>query len=109
MHINVTFRHMESSDAIKSYVDKRFTKLERYLHDPIKFEVWLAVEKSLHTAEAEVISKGYDAKFQADGKPDIYAAIDNLASKMEKAIRRHKEKVKDHKTAAAPEPEPAVE
>lgn len=101
MQVTVNFRHMDSSEPLRDYAVKKLEKLGIYLHEPVRVEVWISVGKKGQQAEAEVRSKGYDEKFSVEGKPDAYALVDMLEEKVEKALRRHKEKIKDHKNNKA--------
>ncbi|MFH1018092.1 MAG: ribosome-associated translation inhibitor RaiA [Pseudomonadota bacterium] len=91
MKMTITFRHMQSSPAIKEYVDDRLSKLDRYLRHPTDAHVILTVEKSHHFAEIVVSSKGLHAKGSGRTQ-DMYAAIDGAVEKVEKTLKRYHDK-----------------
>jgi putative sigma-54 modulation protein len=45
MQIAVTFRHMESSDSIRSYVEEKLARVKKYINEPIDAQVVLSVQK----------------------------------------------------------------
>ncbi len=99
MKTMITFRHMQSSPAIKEYVENRLSKLDRYMNHPTDAHVILTVEKSHHFAEIVVSSKGVHA--QGSGRTqDMYTAIDGAVEKVEKTLKRfHDKKIqKSHDT-----------
>ncbi len=96
MQVNVTFRHMESSEALKKYAEEKTVRLNKYLFEPIEVHWVLAIEKIRHIADATVTANGVTIKAQEDTQ-DMYAAIDSVIDKLENQVRRHKERAKDHK------------
>ncbi|MFQ5464752.1 MAG: ribosome hibernation-promoting factor, HPF/YfiA family [Thermodesulfobacteriota bacterium] len=97
MQVNVTFRHMESSDALRTYAEEKSSRLARYLVEPVEVHWMLSVEKIRHIADATIVAGGVSIKARED-TPDMYSAIDMTIDKLEKQVKRHKEKVKDHKS-----------
>lgn len=96
MRVTVTFRHMETTEALKSYAIEKTERLAKYLFEPIEVHWVLSVEKIRHIADATIVANGITIKAQEDTQ-DMYAAIDMVLEKLEKQVRKHKEKVKDHK------------
>ena len=97
MQIAVTFRHMESSDAVRSYVEEKLAKVKKYVEEPIDAQVVLSVQKKInHRAEVTMVAKGLTMK-SAEEKDDMYAAIDLMVDKIERQLKRYKEKLKRHK------------
>jgi len=48
MQIAVTFRHMESSDAIRNYVEDKLSRVKKYIDEPIDAQVVLSVQKKIN-------------------------------------------------------------
>lgn len=95
MQLNLTGHHIDISAALREYVDSKLRRLERHFDNLINVHVVLTVEKASHRAEATVqVSGGQIFADAADG--DMYAAIDALADKLDRQVRRHKEKLSDH-------------
>ncbi len=96
MHISVTFRHMESTEALKNYAEQRTEKLTKYLVEPVEVHWVLSVEKFRHKAEATLVAKNLSIKAHEETE-EMYSTIDNLVAKLEKQCKKHKEKTKQHK------------
>ncbi len=97
MQIAVTFRHMESSDAVRNYVEEKLAKVKKYIEEPIDAQVVLSVQKKInHRAEVTMVAKGLTMK-SVEEKDDMYAAIDLMVDKIERQLKRYKEKLKRHK------------
>ena len=96
MHSSVTFRHMESSEALRSYAEEKSDRIGRYLHEPIEIHWVLSVEKHRHLADATVVAGGVSIK-ACEETEDLYSAIDKCLDKLEIQVRKHKEKIKNHK------------
>ncbi len=96
MRITVTFRHMESSEPLKQYAEEKTRRIEKYLDEPIEVHWVLFVEKIRHIAEATVVAKNISINAREETQ-DMYSAIDLAMDKLEKQVRRHKEKIKNRK------------
>ncbi len=99
MQIATTFRHMEPSDALKSYGEEKLDRVKKYIDEPIAAQVFLTVEKIRHSAEVTITAKGITIK-AAEETNDMYAAIDAVVDKIERQLRRYKERIKAHKPAS---------
>ncbi len=97
MQIAVTFRHMESSEPVRSYVEEKLAKVKKYIDEPVEAQVALSVEKKIrHKAEVSLVAKGIVIKASHETS-DMYAAIDGMLDKIERQLKRYKEKIKRHK------------
>jgi putative sigma-54 modulation protein len=96
MNIIVTGRHLEVTPALKSYVEKKVKRFDRYLSNIAEAIVTLGVEKYRH--KAEVLLKVNGVLIQAEGiTGDVYASIDEVAEKLERQIKKYKEKLVSHR------------
>jgi len=95
MQTNVTFRHMPSSDALRGYVDTKLQKVKKYLDEPIEAHVTLTAEKDRHRAAIQIEAHGTLVKAE-HSTSDMYATLDFAIDKIEKQLRRHKDKAKQH-------------
>ena len=86
MNISITFRHMDSSNAVKAYAGEKVSKLQKFLRQPMTAKVTLSVDKLWHVAEARISSGGehLEAKEKTE---DMYASIDKMIDKLEAQIR----------------------
>jgi len=95
MQINLTGHHVDITDPLRTYVDEKFGRLSRHFDHVTDVHVVLSVEKLRHTAEATMHISG--GKLFADStEEDMYAAIDSLSDKLDRQIKKHKEKITDH-------------
>jgi putative sigma-54 modulation protein len=111
MNISITFRQMETSDAIKKYVLTKVSRLQKLLQQPMTAKVTLTIQKQLHVAEVQ-ISSGKKRSEASESSEEMYASIDKVVDKLERQIsatkgeqvskkRRSKATVRQGVTAAA--------
>ena len=97
MQVTTTFRHMEQSDALKSYAEEKLDRVVKYIDGPINVQIFFAVEKKIrHIVEIVISAKGISTK-ASEATNDMYAAIDAVIDKIERQLKRYKEKIKAHK------------
>ena len=97
MNIAVTFKHIDSSDAIKQYAESKVLKLEKYLNNIMEAHVTLSIERVDHkeSGVAQIKLSAKNLIVNAEEKSaDIYSAIDLLLEKVESQIKKHKEKIR---------------
>jgi putative sigma-54 modulation protein len=100
LHVSVTFRHVDSSEPLRDYaVDKVSRTCAKYLRDPIEAHVVLSVVKVQHRAEITVHAKHFDLAAHED-TDDLYEAIDLAVDRVEAQLRKHKDRINDHKGRA---------
>lgn len=95
MQINLTGHHVEITEALRDYVDTKFTRLERHFDHINNVHVILNVEKLNQKAEATMHLNGAEVFATAEHN-DMYAAIDGLIDKLDRQVIKHKEKMKRH-------------
>jgi len=86
MNISITFRHMDPSDAIKSYASGKLAKIQKFLRRPMTAKVTLSIDQLEHVAEARISSGGAHLEAKEAGE-DMYASIDSVLNKLERQIR----------------------
>jgi putative sigma-54 modulation protein len=95
MQLSVTGHHVEVTQALREYVGTKLAKLERHFDHMTDIHCILTVEKLVHKAEATVHMGG--GTIHADStEDDMYAAIDMLVDKLDRQVKKHKEKLTDH-------------
>lgn len=96
MQINLSGRHLNITPALRSYIETKFNRIERHFDHVITAHVVLSVEKERKKAEASVhVNRG---NLFADAEHnDMYAAIDRLIDKLDRQVKKHKEKLSDHR------------
>ena len=96
MNLNLTGNHLPITPAIRDYVVAKLERVTRHFDHVIDVNVVLAVEKLRHKVEANLHARGKDIHVEAV-EPDMYAAIDALADKLDRQVLRHKEKLAVHR------------
>jgi putative sigma-54 modulation protein len=96
MRLQVKGRNLEVSEQIRTYAEEKLGKLDRLVNDPTRVELELAVEKNPsihdnHVAEATVWTKGPVLRAR-EASSDMKASIDQLVSKLERQVKRYREK-----------------
>jgi putative sigma-54 modulation protein len=95
MQLSVTGHHVDVTPALKGYVKKKLDRIVRHSDHVVDVHCILTVEKTHHKAEATVNLSG--GKVYADAVHDnMYAAIDALTDKLDRSVKKHKEKLGDH-------------
>ena len=98
MHLSLTGHHIDITPALRSYVEKKLERILRHFDQVIDVHCVLTVEKLRHQAEATLAVSG--GKLHADATDeDMYAAIDALADKLDRLVKKRKEKMTDHHAA----------
>jgi putative sigma-54 modulation protein len=95
MKYNVRGQHIQVTDALRDYVEKKLSRLERYFEAPINTSettVTLSVTKGKHAVEVTIPLPGVMLRAE-EKKDDMYASIDLVVDKLERQIRKHKTKV----------------
>jgi putative sigma-54 modulation protein len=97
MQTSVTFKNLDPSDHLKSYVGEKLDRFDKYLDNPAEASVVLSVEKFRHIAEINIAGD----RLSIIGKEetnDMYSAIDMVLDKLEKQIKKNKAKIRDRRT-----------
>lgn len=95
MQVNLTGHHIEITPSLKDYFNSKLERIERHFDNATDVHCILTVEKLRHKAEATIHVSG--GKLFADSiEDDMYAAIDGLIDKLDRQIKKHKEKLTDH-------------
>jgi putative sigma-54 modulation protein len=101
MQVTVVGRHIEATDALKQYATDKFSRLDKYLPKTVQVVVTLSVVKKVHHI-AEAVIKSNGLLIQASEETEeMYSAIDLLIEKIERRVKRYKEKLVDHKQHTA--------
>jgi putative sigma-54 modulation protein len=95
MQLNVTGHHVDVTPSLKDYVAKKLDRIVRHSDHVIDVHCILTVEKLRHKAEAKVHLSG-GTVFADATEENMYAAIDALADKLDRSVKKHKEKLSDH-------------
>ncbi|MDM8518250.1 ribosome-associated translation inhibitor RaiA [Desulfobacterales bacterium HSG16] len=99
MQTSVTFKNLDPSENLKTYVSDKLDKFDRLLDNPAEANVVLLVEKFRHIAEIKITGD----RLTINGKEetnDMYSAIDMVLDKIEKQLKKTKQKIRDHRSSS---------
>jgi len=99
MKIAVTFRNTEGEEWYKQYIGERLQKLKKYLDRPVEAHIVLSVEKFRNVTEINLTDNGLNVIAKEEAK-DMQQSIDNAVEKIERQLKKHKEKIRGHKAGA---------
>jgi putative sigma-54 modulation protein len=95
MQLNITFRNLDSSDSLKEYAQDKVERVHKYLDRAGEAHVVLSLERHLHHADITIQSGAWLLRGREKSE-DMYASIDLAMDKIERQLRRYKEKLKTH-------------
>jgi putative sigma-54 modulation protein len=95
MQIQITGRNVEITQALKDFINKKMSRLERHSDHINQMHIILKVEKDQQIAEATVHITGTEL-FAQSSDENMYASIDVLLDKLDRQIIKHKEKNLGH-------------
>ena len=97
MQTSVTFKNIDPSEHLKSYAVEKLDRLDKFLDNPAEANVVLRVEKFRHIAEVNINGDRLNiiGKEETD---DMYSAIDMVLDKLEKQIKKNKQKIREHRS-----------
>ncbi len=96
MNLNLSGHHLEITPAIREYVTVKLVRLTRHFDHVIDVNVVLSVDKLRQQVTANLHVRGKDIHAECV-EPDMYAAIDALADKLDRQVLKHKEKRNGHR------------
>ena len=94
--VTVTFRHVEPTDAIRMYAERKFTHFGKLLKRTCQAHLILTVDKYRQHGEVTVKSGRMSVIAQEETK-DLYSVIDLLTDKVGRQLKKHLEKFKAKK------------
>ena len=94
MKLTVAGRNIEITDGIREHLQNKMDKTINELGEKADVHVALSVEKHRHFAEVTVKTKRFTVH-STEETNDLYASMDNALLKIEKQLRKHKERAQD--------------
>ena len=101
MQLNVTGHHIEVTQALRGYIEKKLERITRHFDQVIDVHCVLSVEKKLRQKVEATLHVSGNAIHADATDENMYAAIDMLVDKLDRCILKHKEKRADHHAAEA--------
>jgi len=101
MQSNITGHHIEVTPALKAYATEKLGRISRHFDNVISINVILKLEKPQQQIAEATVSASGKSLFAQDSSTDMYAAIDGLSDKLDKQVRRYKDRLRGHHATAA--------
>jgi ribosomal subunit interface protein len=98
-NVAVTFRHLEPSNAIRQYAERKFTHVVKYLRRACQIHLILSVDKYRQCGEV-TLKSGHLAVAAREETKDLYSVIDLLTDKVGRQLKSHFGKNKTRKVRA---------
>ncbi len=95
MRLNITFRNLDATDALKQYASEKIERVHKYLDQAGEAHVVLSLERHLQHADISIHAGAFLLRGREKSE-DMYASIDLAMDKIERQLRRYKEKLKRH-------------
>lgn len=104
MNVHMSFRHLQPTEAIKSYAQEKLERIRKYFPEPISVHMVFALE-NVHAQVADIqITLHHGTLIKAlETTEDMYSSIDMAMAKIERQVRRYKEKLHNHRLTAGKE------
>ncbi len=96
MEVMITGKQLDVTPALKEYVETRAKKIEKYTTNATKAIFTLKVEKYRHLAEVLVKVNGFILQSEQE-TDEMYVSVDKAISKIERQLKKHKEKLHNHR------------
>jgi len=101
MNKSITGRHFELTEPIKAYAEAAIDSLEKYHLDIISASTVISASekngKKGFVTEFIINLKDKNTIIISQVDKDVYAAMDLAIERVKKSLRRHSDKIKDHK------------
>lgn len=99
MQTSVTFKNLDPSDPLRAYISEKLNRFDKYLDNPAEANVVLSVEKFRHIAEVKITGDRLNINGREETN-DMYSAIDMVLDKLEKQIKKSKQKIRGHRSGS---------
>ena len=97
MNITTTARHYQLTPALKDYAESKVGQLKKYFDNIVNAHIIFELEKYRHAVEVSIHVNGKDFNGR-EVSEDMYASVDRVVEKLERQIRKYKEKRFNKKT-----------
>ncbi len=99
MHFRFAFKHMDTSPALTRYAEEKIAeRVNKFVSKPVEAHVTFTVDNLNHAVRCTLTGgDGFNLEVEhACG--DMYGSIDHMMDKLTSQLKRHKEKLKGHKS-----------
>lgn len=96
MQITFTGHQIDVSDALREFTADKLEKLNRHFSRISAINVTFAIEKLQNIVEATVHIPGKAIHASSESSVDMYSAIDTLIDKLDRQLKKHKERIDEN-------------
>ncbi|MFH1312250.1 MAG: ribosome-associated translation inhibitor RaiA [Candidatus Eisenbacteria bacterium] len=96
MRIEITARELELTDSMREHIEERLTKLRKYFEGVLECHVYAHLERFIYKFEIKLHGTGFDLFAEAHAE-DLHAAFEKAAERMERQVKKQKDKIKDRR------------
>lgn len=100
MNLVISGKNIDITEGLRSAVEEKIGKLERYFTDSTEVHVTLSTEKNRQKIEVTVPMKGSIIRAE-ETSTDMYVSIDLVEEVIERQLRKYKNKLLDKEQTAA--------
>ena len=105
MNLTISGHHLDVTPALRGYVMTKLERISRHFDQVVDIRVLLTVDNLKDNdlrqkAECNIHVKGKDL-FAESAHADLYAAVDELADKLDRQVLRYKDRAQDHNHGSA--------
>lgn len=97
MQVQLSGHQIEVTPALRDHLNAKLDRLTRHFDNITSLNVVLSVEKLEQRAEGTLNAAGGASVHAEASNADMYASIDLLIDKLVAQLRKHKEKLTDHR------------
>lgn len=108
MLIQIKGKNLEITDALKSYVEKKLQKLEKYFNSIKEASVVMSVQRGMHMVEVQLEGDGVLLRGEERRGTDMYGSIDQVVEKLEIRVKKFKSKHYGRPAEAGPKEKQAI-
>ena len=112
MDITISFRHIDVDEEIRSYIEEKMARLQKYIETPLDVHVVLSLERKYrHRVDVMFTINGIVINAH-EVMDDMHAAVDMILDKLERRLTKYRDKMKKYrevKTKQAAAATPATE
>lgn len=95
MQLNISGHHVDLSPALQDYVRNKLQRIQRHFDQVVEARVVLSTVRQSYKADATIHVSGNTLHAESEHE-DMYAAIDLMVDKLDRQVKKHKEKLTDH-------------
>ncbi len=101
MKIRVTAKKLTVTDGIRTHLEEKLSRYDKFASRLVESHVILKKEKYYYETEITLLAKHFKAFGEGKSKDNVFKAIDQAAERVEKQLLKYREKLKDHRIPGA--------